>query len=137
MKRYGGTLKTAELYVGLVWEAVELLIRQQDISDASLGETTDYSLISVDNAVSIAFNDNLSIPQQTGNFQSVLTIAGKRYATSVMPQSITIDSERDRTPHCRILKSFFSRHGLLSISFTETTIRYIVDMAKFTAGGSR
>ncbi|MBP5464998.1 MAG: hypothetical protein J6Y13_07510 [Treponema sp.] len=127
-------MKTADLYAGLDLGAVELLIPRQSISDASLSEASDQTSVSIDDAVITAFHGGLSRPE--GSYQSVLVIAGKRYGTAVMPQTVTLDSEQ-AAPPCRILQGAFARHGLLSVSFSDTKIRYVVDIAKFTAGEDR
>lgn len=127
-------MKTADLYAGLDWGTVELLIPRQSISDASLSEALDHTTVSIDEAVHTAFRGSLSRPE--GSYQSILVISGKRYGTAVMPQTVTLDAEQ-AAPPCRILQGAFARHGLRSVSFSDTKIRYIVDIAQFTSGEDR
>ncbi len=129
-------MKTAELYAGLDWGKVEILIPQQAITDASLGEVQDSSPISIDEAVGKAFHESLARKEGNGDFQSVLTISGRRYRTALMPKSIRIESTEAELPSCRILQESFSRHGLLLVRFAEDRIQYTVDLERFTAGDS-
>ncbi len=127
-------MKTAELYAGLDWGKFEILIPQQSITDASLGDANDTTPSSIDEAVEKAFHASLHCKEDNGNFQSVLTIAGRRYRTALMPKSVSIEPTEDSLPSCRILQESFSRHGLLSVRFADDRIQYTVDLVRFTAG---
>ena len=126
-------MKKAELYAGLDWGTVELLIPQSLITDAGLEDAGRQEPSSIDEAVGRAFQAGLPCPKRENGFQSVLVISGRRYRTALMPKTVSL-APQDRQPGCRILQGTFSRHGLLAIRFAGDTIQYIVDMARFTAG---
>lgn len=126
-------MKTANLYAGLDWENIELLIPQQDILDARLGDTVDTQALSIDTAVGKAFRR--TIPQAENGMRSLLVIAGKKYRTVLMPRVITDACDAESGPTCRILCGSFARHGIRSVSFSEDKIRYVVDMTKFMEEG--
>lgn len=126
-------MKTADLYAGLDWGAFELLIPQQDISDAKLGVAGDSKAISIDGAVEKAFGSSFAA-RTGGDMQSLLLIRGKSYMTALMPQVIRLSGEQEALSACRILARSFDRHGLHPVAFAGDKIRYMVDMEKFTAG---
>lgn len=125
-------MRTADLYAGLDWGAFELLIPQNDISDAKLG-LADSQAISIDGAVEKAFGSTFTA-RADGDTQSVLCIRGKSYMTALMPQVVRLSEEEEDLCACRILARSFERHGLQPLAFAGNKIRYMVDMEKFTAG---
>ena len=128
-------MRTADLYAGLDWGAFELLVPQEDISDAKLGMTESSPSISIDEAVERAFGRGMqSAPVAGDEMWSFLVIKGKHYRTALMPQVVRFSGEEEGLRPCRILARSFDRHGLRPLAFAGNKIRYIVDMEKFTAG---
>ena len=123
------------MYAGLDWGSFELLIPQDDISDAKLDLRQDNPVISIDKAVERAFGPG-SLPQPAAgeDMQSVLIIRGKSYGTVLMPHVVRLDGGQEELPACRILAPSFERHGLRPAGFSGSKISYVVDIEKFITG---
>ena len=125
-------MRNSDLYAGLNWGILELLIPQSDISDARLGSTSSSCSISIDKAVNKAFDMDLAGQCADSGMQSLLIISGKSYSTALMPKFVHLKASEHK--ECRLLKDSFTRHGIMSLAFSENRICYTVELDKLTGG---